>query len=210
MDDDGRVPLRRLAMLATAIGLSLTALVAIVGVVTGSFESTDWRLVATSFGFSLFSALGAAGARASRLGAAGLCLGLATAACAAASFVLLACGLWVGVGDGLWRVFAGLVVLSLGGSHASLMLAARSPGDSALITTVCASSIGAGAFDSLIGVGAIAGVIDLEGTLVRLLAVLIIVQLLTSVLPSLLRRAARRQRVSDRGGIAGSAEGAPL
>jgi len=181
--------LTRLLSLAIAAGLCVAAAAAIVDIVSGPLQDVDWRLIATSFGFSLFSALGAAGSKAGRAGPAGYALGLWTAACAAAAFALLMVGLWHDGGVHLWQAFSIALVLSLGSSHASLMVGARRPEDSLLVLWITAVSVAAGTADALIGSAAIAQMIDASADLARALAVLIIVQLATSLLPSLLRRA---------------------
>jgi hypothetical protein len=56
----------RAVLLGLAVGLSVAAAIAILALLTHSFDATDARLIATSLGFSVFSALGAAGAPARR------------------------------------------------------------------------------------------------------------------------------------------------
>ena len=46
----------------SSAGLCLAALVAVGALLTGSFDDTDWRVVATSLGFSVFTSTTAAGA----------------------------------------------------------------------------------------------------------------------------------------------------
>lgn len=48
--------------LTLAAGLSIAAAIAIIAILTHSFDRTDAQLIGTSLGFSVFSALGAAGA----------------------------------------------------------------------------------------------------------------------------------------------------
>src|ERR1700685_4410377 len=57
---------RRAVLLALAAGLSVAAVIAVVAILTHSFDDTDARLIATSLAFSVFSAFGAAGAPARR------------------------------------------------------------------------------------------------------------------------------------------------
>src|SRR5271169_4344733 len=118
-----QISLRRLVLRALVAGLSLAALIAIAAILTHSFDGTDARLIVTSLGFSLFTALGGAGVGAQRLAGPIRNLGTATLFAAGVSFALLMMGLWSGsTGVGLWQAFAILVLLTLAGSHACLIL----------------------------------------------------------------------------------------
>ena len=54
--------LRRVAGWALVAGLCISAAVAIVALLTGSWSDTSWRVVGTSLGFSVFTSTAAAGA----------------------------------------------------------------------------------------------------------------------------------------------------
>ncbi|HWT26193.1 MAG TPA: hypothetical protein VN213_21980, partial [Solirubrobacteraceae bacterium] len=56
-----RATVRRALAWALAGGLSVAALVAIGAILTGGFDETDGRVIATSLGFAVFSATAAAG-----------------------------------------------------------------------------------------------------------------------------------------------------
>jgi multisubunit Na+/H+ antiporter MnhG subunit len=69
------------------------------------------------------------------------------------------------------------------------MLASRRRDDPALVNTLVVTSIAAMAIDTTFGVLTISGAVtQIDAGLLRLLAVLVIVMLLTSVLPTILRR----------------------
>jgi hypothetical protein len=190
------ISLRRLVLRALVAGLSLAALIAIAAILTHSFDGTDARLIATSLGFSLFTALGGAGVGARRLAGPIRNLGTATLLAAGASFALLMIILWSGSARvELWQAFAILVLLTLAASHACLVLTSRRESDSPLIVGLTVTSIVATSLDALLGALAIGGVTDhVDANFVRLVAVLVIVMLLTSVLPPILRRIAPRER----------------
>ena len=127
--------LRRAAGWSLVAGLCVAAAVAVVAVLTGSFDDTDWRVIASSLGFSVFAGAAAAGA-AVRLRPepwAGP-LGGACVAASAAAYGLLLGGLWVATdADGLWRAFGIAALAALWTSHAALVLRSRRPDDGALV-----------------------------------------------------------------------------
>src|SRR3954469_14823810 len=95
---------RAIALRGLIAGLCVAAATAIAALATGEFDDTHWRAIATSLGFSLFSAFGAAGealrreARVRRR-----VLVAATAVAAAAAFALLVPAVWFGDdSDALW------------------------------------------------------------------------------------------------------------
>lgn len=186
-----RISARRAVLLGLAAGLSLAAAVAIVALLTHSFDATDARLIGTSLGFSVLSALGAAGAPARRRR--GLApLGAVTMGVAGLAFGLLELAIWVIQTTGMWRAFGAVAVLALAVSHASLVLSARRAGDSPTIVRLCAVSVLAGAVDAVVSAVAITGLVHhVSSGEVRLAAALVIVLLLSTALPPILRRAAR-------------------
>jgi peptidoglycan/LPS O-acetylase OafA/YrhL len=105
--------MRRVAVGALIVGLCLAAATAITALVSGDFDDTHARLIASSLGFGVFSALGAAGARLWR-DALGWRRGLGggTAAAAVLAYALLIAALWLfDDEDAIWRAFgmAGLL-----------------------------------------------------------------------------------------------------
>jgi hypothetical protein len=185
--------------------------IAIASIVTRSFDSTEARLIGTSLGFSLFSALGAAGASARRGSGTIRDLGTVTVAAAAVSFTVLLAAVWSEpVESDLWRAFGSLSLLTLAASHACLVMTARRVADPPLITALTVTSVAAASFDAVLGALAISGVADrVDPDFVRLLAAVVIVLLLTSVLPPILRRIAPRAR-SHPSGLPASAPPASL
>ena len=188
--------LRRFVLRALAAGLSLAALIAIVAILTHSFDATDGRLIATSLGFSLFIALGGAGVGPRRLTGPIRGLGIATIFAAGVSFALLMMILWSESAEGeLWRAWAILVLLTLAASHACLVLTSRRNSDPPLIVAMTVTSVVATSLDGMLGALPISGVADhVDGNFIRLVAVLVIVMLLTSVLPPILRRIPSSER----------------
>lgn len=181
---------RRLAGWALVAGLCLAALVAVFALVTGNFDDTDWRIIASSLAFSLFTAIGAAGESLRRAGAgAWLVVGTATALLAGAAFVLLLAAIWIDDdADWLWRIWGCCALGSLAGSHASIVRRGARPDDDGLIRALMVISIVTATIDTTAGLLAISGAIDEVNEGVQVLAVIGIAMLLSTALPPILRR----------------------
>src|SRR5947209_4164793 len=158
--DRSAASIRRSVLLALAAGLSVSALVGIVAILTGSFDRTDLRLVGTSLGFSVFSALGAAGARAERALVTPRGIGTSTVAGAALGFALLVVAIWINHSETAWRLFGVEALATLAASHSCLVLSARRAADSPRIDRLAAVSVMSGGIDSALGVLAISGLIE--------------------------------------------------
>jgi len=186
-----RSSLRRFFLVALIGGLSVAALVAIAAILTESWTDTDLRVVLTSLGFSVFSAVGAAGVRAERGPRALLALGRSTIVAAIVSFVALVFALWIDHGEVAWRAFGTVALISLACSHAALVLSSSRSADSQFVTMLVSMSVAAGTLDTALGVLPLVGATDgVSDAYVRLLAVILVVTMLTSILPPLLRRLA--------------------
>jgi hypothetical protein len=150
--------------------------------------------VGSSLGFGVFTCTAAAGA-ALRLRAArwAQALGAATIGSSAAAFALLVLALWV-EGDTLWRAFGIAGLTALWTSHASLMLRARRSDDTSAIVWLTAVSIVTLGIDTSIGMLAILEAFDAIDTdpIERGLSVLLVITLLSTALPPILRRLQRR------------------
>ncbi|MFI5003988.1 MAG: hypothetical protein ACHQE6_03135 [Solirubrobacterales bacterium] len=175
-------------------------MIAIAAILTGSFDATDARLIATSLSFSLYTALGGAGVAPRRLTGPIRSLGTTTLFAASADFALLMMILWSGAEGELWRAWAILLLATLAASHACLVLTSRRASDTPLIVALTVTSIVATSLDAILGALPIGGVTDhIDGNFVRLLAILVIVMLLTSLLPPILRRVPSRERLHATG-----------
>jgi hypothetical protein len=167
----------------------VAALVGIFAVLTHSFDRTDARLIGTSLGFAVFSALGAAGGAARRRPGLEI-VGVLTSTGATLSFALLILAAWLDQTNWTWRAFGFIAVLTLAGSHASLVLKARRAGDPPLIANLTVISVLTASIDAVLAALAIAGLFhDISSGEIRFVAVLIIAMLLSTALPPILRRA---------------------
>ena len=187
---DDRQQIRRFAARALAGGLSLAALVAILALLTGDLSDTDGKVILTSIGFALCSATGSSGATA-RLRGLDL-LGGVTLVASVAAFVLLVAGLWTGDwgSEGIWRSFGCVGVVGLAGSHACVMLGARRRGDSEAVRRITAAALCLGAIDALGAIMPISGLVsDVDEVWGRVFGAALVLLVLASVLPPILRRA---------------------
>jgi hypothetical protein len=190
MTDDPQAPIKRAAGLALAGGLTIAALTAVVAIVSGDFDDTEVRVILTSIGFAISSATASAGAAQRFSPTSALrALGTATAVLSGVTFVLLALGLWTNDWgtEGIWRAFGCTGVLAVAGAHACLVLGARRSTDGEGVRLLVLASIGLAILDTLGAFLAISGLTGM-GDLAQLFAATLVLLVLTSVLPPILRR----------------------
>jgi hypothetical protein len=192
-DSNQRAEIRRLLSWALVFSLCIAALTAIAAITSGSFDDTDGRVIGTSAGFALFSAIGASGAQLRYRTAEALrTLGLVTIVLAALSFVLLVVALWEGLySDDGWEAFGCSALAALAASHASIMAGSRRPDDSDAVAGLSAASIGLGAFDAFTGILLITESVEFEEGTAQMLAVMVVLLVLTTVLTPIVRRIQR-------------------
>ena len=174
---------------ALGAGLIFAAAVAIIALVTGDFGETHARIIGTSLGFSLFTGLAGAGdgVRRRTSGPAET-VGGATIVLAALAYLSLLGAIWSDDADGLWRLFGILALLTLCGTHVSLVLGARRNGDTPTLDALVAISIGAATVDTLGAALGIAEAIEVEEGAGRAAGVVLVVMLLATGLQPILRR----------------------
>jgi hypothetical protein len=186
--------IRTFAGRALVGGLCLAAGMAVIALLTGDFGDTETRVILTSIGFAVTSGTGSAGAAARLRPSEGLqLLGGATVLASIATFGLLVLGLWTDMHDwgseGLWRAFGCFGVLAIAGSHACVMLAARRPRDSEAIRLLTIASLAFSAIDTTAAILPIADLVDdVNEGWARLVGATLVLLVLTSVLPPILRR----------------------
>lgn len=186
--------IRRFAGIALVAGLSCAAVAAVIALLTGSFSDGDARVILTSIGFAIASATASAGAAARLRPATGLwLLGTATLLASVVAFLLLLAGLWTNMdnwGDeSVWRAFGCIAVLGTAGAHACVMLGALRRSDTDAIRLLTFSSVGLSAFDTLAVILPLLELVDdVDETWARIFGASLVLLILTSVLPSILRR----------------------
>jgi hypothetical protein len=182
--------IRRLAGIALVTGLSCAAAAAVLALLTGSFDDTDERVILSSIGFALCSAVASVGAAARLRGSERLqTLGTLTSLAAIFSFVLLVIGLWGSGSEGLWRTFGCASILGIAGAHACALLGAERQGDTDAIRLLSRSAIGLAAFDTLSVMLVLSGAADsFDEPWPRIFGATLVLLVLTSILPSILRK----------------------
>ena len=181
--------LRRLVSRALVAGLCVSGAVAVIALLSGSFDEIHWRIVGTSLGFSVFTCTAAAGAGLrSRSDRRLHALGTATVVASLSALVLLCGGLWVDDVDWLWQGFGVAGLAALWTSHASLMLGALRPTDSAAVRALSQVSAFTLGIETAVGVGAVLGLITEVGEAANVLAALIVVTVVTTALAPIVRR----------------------
>jgi hypothetical protein len=193
VDTTDPASIRRLAGIALVTGLSVAAAAAVLALLTGSFDDTDTRVILTSVAFALSSAVASTGAAARLRPSQTLqALGTLTVLAAVASFLLLVIGLWGDYdagSEGLWRTFGCVAIFGIACSHACAMLGAGRRADTDSIRFLTRSAISFGAFDSLSVILLMAGIFDsVEEPWPRIFGATLVLLVLTSILPSILRR----------------------
>jgi hypothetical protein len=189
---DPRDTVRRAAGWALVAGLSIAAVTAITALLAGHFDETEWRVILSSLGFAMASAVAASGAG-QRLRASGRLrnLGTATAALAGVAFVLLLAGLWTDDwgSEGIWRAFGCASILAIAGSHACVVLGARRRSDTDAVNLLVAGSLVLAGIDTFGGLLPVAGVIDEVGEAgAKFFGATLVLLLLTTLLQPLIRR----------------------
>jgi hypothetical protein len=197
VSDDSRVFIRRAGGWALVGGLTIAALTAVAALLGGSFDETELRVILTSIGFAVSSATAAVGATQRLRASAGLrALGTATMVLAVLAFVLLGAGLWTNMDDwgseGIWRAFGCTALLAIAGAHACVVLGARRPSDSDAVSFLVFLSLAFAIVDTLGGIAPISGLMEsFDEGVANLLAAVLVLLVLTSVLPPILRRLQR-------------------
>jgi len=183
---------------ALIAGLCVAAVAAIVALLQGDFGDTHARIVGTSLGFSFFCGLGAAGdALRTQARGALATAGAVASGLAAFAFVLLTLAIWFDDSDSefLWRAWGVVAITALWASHWSLVLRARRPADTSAVRTIALISIVTATFDMFVGNLAAAGLYeDISDAFARILGVVLVITVLTTALPPIMRRLAGTPR----------------
>jgi hypothetical protein len=191
-----RAEIRRALGWALVGALTVAAVTAIGALLTGDFHDTEWRVLGTSFGFAFLSATAAAGSSARLRPSKTLrTVGGLTAVASGLTFVLLAAGLWTDLLDdeATWRAWGCLLILTVAGSHACLVLMARRPTDGDAVRLLVTVSLTAAAIDAFFGLLPVSGIVgdEVDEGFAELIAVLVVVLLFSTLVPPILRRLQR-------------------
>jgi hypothetical protein len=186
--------IRAFAARALVGGLCVAAGAAILALLTGSFDETDLDVIATSLGFAAASATGSTGAAVRLRPAENLrLLGGATLIASAGAFVLLLLGLWTDLGrygsEPVWRAFGSVGVLAIAGAHACLLIGSRRASDTEPVRLITSASVALAAVDTAAVLLPLLELVDdVTDGWVRFFGATLVLLILTSVLPPILRR----------------------
>jgi len=185
-------------------GLVMAALAASGAIVEGSFDDNDWKVIGTSLGFSIYSALASAGAslrlRASERKQQ---LGQWTMVLAAVAFVLLLAWVWPEPEDEtIARAWGAVSLAALAVSHACIVTSGRRPTDTETVSLLATASIVLGVVDASAAILPVVDLVDdVEDGLAELFAVMVIALLLTTVLQPILRKLNRSEPAPAPGAV---------
>jgi hypothetical protein len=202
---EDRAAIRRFAARALAGGLTLAAVTAVIALLTGDLSDTDGKVILTSIGFALCSATGSAGAAARLRGLE--VLGAVTIAASVGAFVLLVLGLWTGDwgSEFIWRSFGCVGVVGLAGAHACALLGARRRGDTLGVQRITTAALWLAAIDGLGAILAISGLMsDVDEVWGRVFGAALVLLVLATALPPILRRVQPDAPAAARDGAGGS------
>jgi peptidoglycan/LPS O-acetylase OafA/YrhL len=186
----GRAEIRRTLGWVVVGSLCAAALVAIAGILSGDFDDTDWRLIATSVAVAVFGSAGAAGAALRFRTIENLrTLGLVTVVFSAIAFVLFVVALWEDDSDTAWEWFGVAGLAAFSASHASVVTGAWREADTEAVRVVATGSVCFSLLVSGSGILAIAEAFDEVGdAFTRFVGVTLVLLLLTTALPPIMRR----------------------
>jgi hypothetical protein len=186
------LPIRRAVGWALVGGLTVAAIAASVAIVEGSFDDGDWKVIGTSLGFSVYSALGAAGAGLRlRPSVPKQLLGGITILLAGLAYVLLLVAIWPlpDEDETVIRAWGAVSLAALAASHACIVTGGRRSSDSDVVSALVTASIVLGVVDATAGILPIVDLVeDVDDGVVEIIAVLVIALVLTTVLPPIIRR----------------------
>jgi hypothetical protein len=188
-------PAIRTGVLIIAAGLCLVATVAIWALLTGSFEGTSVRVLLSGLAAALCTLGGLAGATVLRRPSRHRHVGEATLALSQLTLMSALALIWIPEatdGEGLLRTFAITTTLTLAGAHASLLLARLRAGDSPTVQGLARAAIVFATSAALL----LSGVFTVKNGPVdpaiwRLLGVLVVLAVLSTLLVPLARRISR-------------------
>jgi hypothetical protein len=181
--------------------LCVAAFTAIIAILSGDFDDTDGRVIATSVVFGVSTAVAGSGASLRYRGDGALrALGLTTIVLSAASFVLFVVAIWNDADtDDAWRWFGCVAFATLAASHASLVLGALRTTDTSTIRTLAQASVLLAVVDATVAILVVGECVDdFDEDIAQAVAVLVVLLVLTTALQPILRRLERPPRAEAR------------
>jgi hypothetical protein len=178
---------KRLFVVAALASLSATAAIAIVVLLFGDFGDTEWRILGTTLGISLYSLLSLPGAILLERRVAEP-LGWSTIALAAAGFVLALVAIW-GADDSetAWKLVGNTTALAAAATQMSALTSRRRDDDTSALRGVYLAAVALVGLLAVLATVAIWKEIDSEG-FYRAVGALAVLDVFLVILQPLLRR----------------------
>jgi hypothetical protein len=177
---------QKLLLRAVVGALCITAAIAVVVLLAGSFDETSGRILASTSAVSFFGLLAAPAGVLLERGHAVL-LARVSAALTAATFVLTFFLIWSDWSNDLGKTWGVLLTLAAAAAQAAAVESRRRDSDSTAIARLMAGSMLTGSVLAALGVVAILAEID-DSSYYRLLGAVAIVDVLAIVVVAVLRR----------------------
>jgi hypothetical protein len=181
------MPARRLLVRTTVAALCATGGIAILVLLTRSFDDLSWRILATTTTISLCSLLAVPAGVLLERGTRRL-LAHASAALTTAAFVLTLVGLWIeDHGSAFWKTWGIVATLAVAAAQACGMESRRRSTDRPVVRGVVTGNAVAGVVLAALGIAGILQEID-SGRYLRAVGALGILDVLLLVVAAVLRR----------------------
>lgn len=199
---------RRKLLLTAIIGaLCLTAAIAVVILLSGHFDQTAWRILATTSAVSFFGLLGVPVGMLLERGRA-LVLARLSAALTLAAFALTLVVVWRHWTSGVGKTWGVVLTLAVAAAQAAVVEARRRDTDTPAIVLLTGASMLTGAALAVMGIAAI--LTEIEGdTYYRALGAVAVVDVLLLAVVAVLRRGAGPSAQAHRMRINGELVEAP-
>jgi len=182
------MPARRLLLRVVVVGLCVTAAIAILVLLSGSFDDTSWRILGTTTAISVFALVSVPSGVLLERGRARP-LALASAAFTLGAFLLTVIAIWHadGVPSWLWRIYGIVLTLDAALAQAAAVESRRRDSDTQAIDRLTLGSMVTAAVLAAMGTVAILDSID-DGGFYRLLGAIAVLDVLLVILAAVLRR----------------------
>jgi hypothetical protein len=177
---------RKLLLTAIIGALCLTAAIAVVILLSGHFDETSWRILATTSAVSFFGLLGVPVGMLLERGRA-LVLARLSGVLTLAAFALTLAVIWRQWADGVGKTWGVVLTLAVAAAQAAVVEARRRDTDTPAISLLTGGSMLTGAALAIMGTAAILTEID-NGTYYRALGAVAVIDVLLLAIVAVLRR----------------------
>jgi hypothetical protein len=205
VDGESGIDGKRALLVAALASLSATAAIAIGVLLLGNFGETEWRVLGTTFGISLYSLLSLPGTiLLERRQAAPL--GWATIALAATSFVFALVALWIAEdSENAWRLTGTSTAFAVASTQIAALTTRRRDDDTSAVRGLYLTTVALVALLAVLATYALWKEPD-AASFYRVLAALAVLDVFLVILQTLLRRLTGRSAATARVVLEGTRE----